>query len=530
MMNSGEKNPWDNSNDNESPAQSPLSRSKKSGGLHDASPEEEEQSPEFIAYLTSPQRAFHLERQTQTLDERRQLKVQRNQEALHRLFIHYDSNGIPLDASKERVGVSNTASFPTRQSFHPQVDTVLPKKPQAPLKDQLEKLQEKFPFRSNQIQLLFHLLHSITWQQQIQQQKEDLFIPPPPIFCFGSGGTGKTAVVKEVVKLLATFSDLVTIIPAYVDCGLLGNESYATSTLDSSAGTNKSQVLQSAWKDILYEVFYSVLETQSSEQANTITDNLDAAIVVVEEEESEGEIQDEESIYNDENRIEDERKGLRRKETTDTNSITCKSKKVLPDKTMQSGIQVCSSDGPIHNEAIGRSSADKMYKGRSAALQRGPMKGNGLPPLLQLPLLTSNLSKYTTGLPGVFAKSLDHICGPSSGRKNHVVLVLDRAECLLGLMSWFSQSERNSMLSQILFLPQHYKLNLCVIVISSHGLLQYTRIHNTQEPTEFIGTLSEMINPIRVYFENYKGPDMFETVSMACFNPYFCLPHLTFRI
>jgi hypothetical protein len=38
------------------------------------------------------------------------------------------------------------------------------------------------------------------------------------------------------------------------------------------------------------------MKTQSSEQVTNISDNLDAAIVVTKEEESEGQIKDEESI------------------------------------------------------------------------------------------------------------------------------------------------------------------------------------------------------------------------------------------
>lgn len=496
---------------------SPPPFSQKNGGDCDASPEE--QSPEYIAYLTSPQRAFHFQRQTQTLQERRQLKVQRNQEALERLLYHNESGNSSNLVNKdypirEKVSQNNTTSLPPRENVYQQVDTVMPKKTsirqKAPLKDQVENLQEKFPFRTNQIQLLFQLLHSTVLQQQDQQQHEDLFVPPAPIFCLGSGGTGKTSVVKGVVKLLATCSNSpVTVIPAFVDCGLLGNESYTSSTMDSSVGTNKSQILQSVWKDILYEVYYSMMGTQSSQVA--ATNDILSASGVGEDYDSDGEIQDEELVDTDEGLIEEERKGYGQAETTGTR-LSLRKDTNLPQKGMNIQVSGNVDEDTDHEEKIERLTLAKVTKSRSAAQRRVALKGIGLPPLLQIPLLASNLSRYTTGLPGAFAKALVNICGPASKRRNLVVLVLDRAECLLGLVSWFSQNDRNAMLSQLLLLPQYYKLSLCVIVVSSHGLLQYARIHNTQEPTEFIGTLSELVNPIRVYFDNYKGHDMFETV------------------
>ena len=515
----------------------------------------EDSSPEYISYFSSPHRAYHFQRQTQTLEERRLQKVRRNQEALSKLL---EEPILDLDVGKQ----TNKGALEDKSNFGQEIvdnatvsgrcrrrgmlglmnqevalrkdqHTVKQNNPiQLSMKDQLEELQQQIPFRAKQIQLLFDLLHSTVLQQQEQQQDSSLFLPPQSIFCIGSGGTGKTLVLKQVLRIIANSSSkyAINVIPAFVDCSLLGNESYSTSTLDSSlVGTNKSQILQSVWKDMLYEIYYAIgcqPPVTNSSPKDENHRNLEKAMLsrndvlnpqqvldvslIGEDSDSEGELQvDDVIVLNKELKIEDQRKGCNRILTQTAVSLE---NIVLAG---EAGNDVSDGKGRLPDgRSLEREEAKVAKNIPIPGTMKRPSKGNALPPLLQSAFLASNLSRYTTGLPGAFSKALEPVCGPGSTRKNLIVLVLDRAESVLSQLSWFSQSERNDVLGQLLLLPQFYKLNMCVILVSSHGLLQYTRLHNTQEPSEFIGTLSEMIHPIRIYFNNYQGHDTFQTVSL----------------
>ena len=397
-----------------------------------------------------------------------------------------------------------------------------------------EEVGSRYPHRRPQIRRLCATL-SATMRQSVRSSGDDVVgegrgvYVPAPIFVTGPGGSGKTCVVRDALRELTSRCDAAApVARAYVDCacvesasigevldGAFGQLVRSFSSRVRTAGAVKRRKRGRQARDLgrsekhlppqiggslnardaaavtlndsnqnslapgciaaSHDPPVSSTNRPCSDQPDTILSTpLPLNTTVLEKaEDDDGTVSTDEEELFDEDMIEEQKKRhLKRRRVTRSS----------PSSTMPA-----LPPGSMHH----RDSRSTPYNLRHTGDQPVAHVAAACAP-------DAGVIRYTLKTPAAFGRAITPFCGYDkfsgdgslsvAGGGGCAFLVLDHAERLLsmtaretptsslvGLSSATTAGEVNNYLSQLLLLPKVMELNLTVIVVTSHVLLEYSR-------------------------------------------------------
>ncbi len=344
-------------------------------------------------------------------------------------------------------------------------------------------LEEKYPHRTVSIGKLHSILSSTisltasVSANVVPSSAASVYVPPP-IFCMGSKGTGKTSVVCDVVGLLSsqtsssTPSTLPTakVQPAYVDCSIV-----EPSTVDRLVYTIYKQLKPSLSASIVTEnkSFASNTKIRGKKRKRKVANfNIPPKAPPQDD-----------TNTKDEHDHESKSKSNRGKQHPKDNELESNQNRVLPSrKAKKAAIHKsiaynAKSYKSVHRERA-RGNKEDIYQDEDEEYNSDEEAVATLHSAVLS--LGRSLQKYYGALVddnGTY-RNRNFCRKPKCG-----ILVLDRAEELLSLSSSSKKgtsaspanSGANNYLSELLLLPKIMKLNITIVVVTNYCTLQMTR-------------------------------------------------------
>mmetsp|Transcript_38255 Transcript_38255/g.80495 ORF Transcript_38255/g.80495 Transcript_38255/m.80495 type:complete len:924 (+) Transcript_38255:70-2841(+) len=408
---------------------------------------------------------------------------------------------------KRRGMIFSTPVNSKRQRNLDEADCTTTKSPLT-TKSLVDELKPNYPHRANQIHILCSQLVNIVqkskfaWQMsdnirswgntqysEASYQGETKLAAPSPILITGTGGTGKTCVVRDAMKALQKRNISGNIADAYVDCA-------------SSESGSVAAVMNSAYRQ-LYDccVLSSSFGVDGKVEAKGITkagkngkhgvgitratfggDDFAADI------ESEAEEEDDDDV---EDLIERKRKKRQAK------SREKRTKKAKSDKAK------------AHKNDLQKNVRQtRLRSSLATASQPSAETSTGLKGSIQSNANRNTQNSCAVALFGRATSAL--IQGGAAKRKTSnnwrcAFLILDNADRIL---SWKKHGSTNP-LTQIFLLPSVMGINLQFIFISRSTIFHYNPVHNAP------ASLLDAVHPQKIHFASYNSVEMIKSILHA---------------
>lgn len=419
-------------------------------------------------------------------------------------------------------------------------------------------LFDTFPHREREITLLQSCLQNAVRQAEFTNSRPGLSINeayiPPPIFVTGPSGTGKTCVVRGVLKKIQLDAEqgnkMQSSIPngrasvnlgvAYIDCstieaygsgvGAILENTYYQLANDFCQGEGQTRTRSRKGMQSKFtgpSVHGSILDQASlasgSDSFDSATDDesyMDSSLEMDDslsvdgslEHDTDGESQvilDEEELM--EKKAAKERGAYRKEARVSSTS----SSRPMPSNSLSRGKKRETKEAPRRSSRLKGGDVSSINVSVNKLQARRP--GSGLIGLLSTP--------------AAFGRSISQFCGVSSYnsyQRGCAFLVLDHASNLLSFTASRNKDLiHTNFLSELLLLPKVMKLNLTIIVITDKLFLENTRINNIEHPMNTLGTIVAAIVPIKCHFGVYSDKRSLRNVSKSA---YFILIYIRKKI
>jgi Cdc6-like AAA superfamily ATPase len=319
------------------------------------------------------------------------------------------------------------------------------------LPDRIQRLYQQYPHRDSQIRRLTSLLHSTISQvsgEPTGDYASSIYVPAP-IFVVGPRGTGKTSVVCDVVETLEKNErrDRASrVASAYINCFTLepsSIERLVSNAYNQLRPEEYTQLKKLRRKDRrkrkrkLNLVVPTESLSREQEQVAGKADTVKEAI-----EQSDDQLNDPPG------------------ETTKTDEAVL----MVLDNEQVDGDKMDSSDRRVQpRRTVKKPSEKNNIAAKSAEPAPHPQGRTARGDTVE----TSNAAVVA------FGRSLQPFYGV--GTRRCAFLILDHGERLLSLSTRKSKNEKTNFLAEMLLLPKVMKLNLTVIIVTNHSMLDRTR-------------------------------------------------------
>ena len=371
-------------------------------------------------------------------------------------------------------------------------------------------LFELFPHRRKEIYILQSCLMNTVRQTEIsiraRYTSRDFYIPPP-IFVSGNSGTGKTSVVRGVIRKVrgdlkrsksninvgnqigTKKKDYVRLGSAYINCATI--EAY---------GSGAGAILESIYSQFAQD-FCPEKKTSQRPRHNSISGNFSlGGSSVSMESDSAGDFSDSYGFSTDDDSIADSSVDAHSLSAGDTENNHLGGD--LEDEDLMEKT-AAAERGAIRKQANVTSTASLTSKasrsqGTAISSKKEPRRSTrsqaiGMPVREKAsgPKMKPQPRKHARSLhgalssPAVFGRSINQFCGVTGLYRGCAILILDQADKLLGFSnSKQKNSTPTNFLSELLLLPKVMKLNMTIIVITNKLFLESTSKYTIPLPLE----------------------------------------------
>jgi len=398
---------------------------------------------------------------------------------------------------------------------------------QPPLLDPIHQMMSRYPHRHDQIRTLAGRLNGSVRQallasQQLQEEQNEQYVHVPlPIFVTGPGGTGKTCIVRDVVYGVKERHPKAVIGVAYVNCASIEPRSIHTIVGQIFQQFMKSAQIQQTRSRKRKRTSYMTGKSQESKKqisdngaSNNLKDTMEA-----------------ETNGSQKNALEKTRAttdGMGEQESNRANggiyNIHPPVSTSIINGDEEEEDMIDPSEDALENNGNNedliesqrsRYSRVSISKLKKVAHQENKARkaggdNNGEQGTIQASeILKSSVNPQTAV--ASFGRELVPYFGRVELELNQnrsagcAFLVLDKGDWLLSFSS--KTSAHNSFLAQLLLLPRMMNLNLTIIVVGSHTLLEQSRF-NPHAP----GTIKGALQPARIHFGAYRGKAVFNSI------------------
>jgi hypothetical protein len=327
------------------------------------------------------------------------------------------------------------------------------------LGQRIQALTKHYPYRESQINRLAAILHASIGTCSAASAAQASVHVPAPIFISGPPSTGKTSIVRGVLKALQD-ENLHT---AYLHCAIMEPASVERLVLDAY-----KQLRTSAEIDLGFLRRHkrrrhgSILPSSSPKPVRTTP-------------------QPETGSRSSEAR-------------TDTQPPPLSNRSDAADDTTEDHQPRLQPRRAVKEASIGSSVC--LMPSKPPSIRAKPSieqdhERNG-----------SNDVETSHSAIVAFGRSLARHFGPGSGTA--AVMVLDHAECLLTLSARKKTNDKSNCLAELLLLPKVMRLNLTILVISRYSLLQHTRLDNLASAEKATATLAGGVVGLTIQFPAYN--------------------------
>ena len=371
-------------------------------------------------------------------------------------------------------------------------------------------LFELFPHRRKEIYILQSCLMNTVRQTEISIRARNTcrdFYIPPPIFVSGTSGTGKTSVVRGVIRKVrgdlkrsklninvgnqigTKKKDYVRLGSAYINCATI--EAY---------GSGAGAILESIYSQFAQD-FCPEKKTPQRPGHNSISSNFSqGGSSVSMESDSAGDFSDSYGFSTDDDSIADSSADAHSLSAGDTENNHLEGD--LEDEDLMEKT-AAAERGAIRKQANVTSTASMTSKasrsqGTTISSKKEPRRSTrsqaiGMPVREKAsgPKMKPQPRKHALSLhgalssPAVFGRFINQFCGVTGLYRGCAILILDQADKLLGFSnSKQKNSTPTNFLSELLLLPKVMKLNMTIIVITNKLFLESTSKYTIPLPLE----------------------------------------------
>lgn len=349
------------------------------------------------------------------------------------------------------------------------------------LGERLRSLMAQYPHRESQIHHLAALLHGSVGACHTTPKGSLALQVPAPIFISGPPSTGKTSVVKDVVKALhnerlhSAYIHCETLEPSSVERLVSDAYRQLRATMDIQhhhSGWPKRRRLGSSSKKLPHSPMMptkgnkilSPKSTSAAKVAAARKENAPANLAKL--------ISDFDTAQDANPRLQPRRVVKEAIKPAQINLISSKSQKLRKLSKVKGKGSSIEQKSHHHDD-------EQVESSHSAVV--------------------------------AFGRSLQQHFGPGSGRS--AVLILDHAERLLRLSARKKANEKSNCLAELLLLPKVMQLNLTIVLISQYSLLHHTRLDNLASAEKSTPSLLESTGGLTIQFPTYSSKDEFVQVG-----------------